>query len=163
MIATQIRKFFAFNQWAWQRVFASVQQVDDVPYKEARQLFESSIHGTLVHCMAAEYIWLSRCQGFSPDALFNPNDFADFAAVRQYWQPIANDWASYLETLTGEQCSRVVEYKNTHGDAYSLQLAYILQHVVNHATEHRSQLTPILYHLGVPTRPLDYIYFQLQK
>jgi uncharacterized damage-inducible protein DinB len=97
MIASQIRKFFDFNLWAWQRVFASVQQVDDVAYNEARQLFEGSIHGMLVHCMAAEYIWLSCRQGFSPDSLYSPNDFADFAVVRNHWRPIADGWASFLE------------------------------------------------------------------
>jgi uncharacterized damage-inducible protein DinB len=162
MIVMQIRKFFAYNQWAWQRVFASVQQVDEVAYTESRLLFEGNIHGTLVHCMAAEYIWLTRCKGCSPDSLFSPNDFANFAAVRNYWRPMVDDWASFLQALTNEQCARVIEYKNTRGDGYSLLLADILQHVVNHATEHRSQLTPILAQLGVPTQPLDYIYFQLR-
>jgi uncharacterized damage-inducible protein DinB len=162
MIAEQMRKLFTFNRWAWKRVFDSVEQVGDTAYREARQLFENSIHGTLVHCMSAEYIWLSRCQGHSSDSLFNPEDFADFASTYKFWRPIFDNWASYLHDLTDEQCSRVIDYSNTQGNDFSLPLVDILQHVVNHATEHRSQLTPILFHMGLPTKPLDYVYFRLQ-
>jgi len=161
MVAQQMRKMFAFNSWAWQRVFASVEQLNDQAYKEPRNLFDGSIHGTLVHCMSAEDIWYSRCKGSSPGSLFDPRDFADFKAVRAFWQTIWDNWADFLRSLSDDQCAGVVNYKNTRGDNFSLILVDVLQHVVNHATEHRSQVTPILYHLDVPTQPLDYMLFQL--
>lgn len=75
MIANQMRKLFAFNTWAWDRVFDSVEKLPAEEYVAPRQLFEGSIH----------------------------------------------------------------------------------------ATEHRSQLTPLLYHLALPTQPLDYMLFQLRR
>lgn len=162
MIANQMRKLFAFNSWAWQQVFTTVEKVSDEEYHKPRQLFDGSIHGTLVHCLAAERIWLSRIEGVSPQALFDPQKFADFNAVIYEWQPITAQWANYVQDLTDEQCGQFVEYRNTRGSGFSLLLVDILQHVTNHATEHRSQLTPILYHLDVPTKPLDYMRFQLR-
>ena len=162
MIADQMRKLFAFNTWAWQRVFASVEKLSDEDYHAPRQLFEGSIHGTLVHCLSAEYIWLSRVEGVSPKGLFDPEEYASFAAVLEHWQPVTVKWTNFVKELTAEQCSQVIEYRNTRGSGFSLLLVDILQHVVNHATEHRSQITPILYHLGVPTQPLDYMRFQIR-
>jgi uncharacterized damage-inducible protein DinB len=162
MIADQMRKLFAFNSWAWQRVFASVEKLNDQDYHAPRQLFEGTIHGTLVHCLSAESIWLARCEGVSPDSLLDPQEYSGFTAVRENWRPVAANWARYVQGLSDAQCAQVIEYRNTRGNGFSLQLVDILQHVVNHATEHRSQLTPILYHLEVPTQPLDYMRFQLR-
>jgi uncharacterized damage-inducible protein DinB len=162
MIANQIRKLFAFNSWAWERVFASVEKLNEDDYHAPRHLFEGSIHATLVHCLSAESIWYARCEGASPDSLFDPQDFSDCFAVREYWRPVTDNWASYVQALSDEQCARLIEYRNTRGNGFSLQLVDILQHVMNHATEHRSQLTPILYHLELPTKPLDYMRFQLR-
>ena len=75
MIADQMRKLFAFNDWAWQRVFASVEKLSDEDYHAQRLLFEGSIHNTLVHCLAAEFIWFSRLQGISPESVFDPQEF----------------------------------------------------------------------------------------
>lgn len=160
MVAEQMRKLFAFNEWAWQRVFASVRKLDEESYTEPRLLFEGNIHATMVHCMAAESIWLSRCIGISPDSLFKPDTYADFSAVRTAWQPITRDWRSFLKLVDDKDCRRIVEYQNTRGAEFAAPLVDILQHVVNHATEHRSQLTPILYDLDLATLPLDYILFQ---
>lgn len=163
MIANQMRKLFAFNTWAWDRVFDSVEKLPAEEYVAPRQLFEGSIHATLVHCLSAETIWLARCEGNSPEALFDPRAYADFAAVRESWQPVTERWQRYLEELNDESCAQLIAYRNTRGNGFSLPLVDILQHVANHATEHRSQLTPLLYHLALPTQPLDYMLFQLRR
>lgn len=163
MIADQMRKLFAFNNWAWQRVFESVETLDVDTYKAPRPIFGESIHGTLVHALSAEYIWLMRCKGESPNAMLDPTDYPDFTAVVTDWRRITHTWANYIQWVTDEQCQQQIAYQNTRGQAFTLPLVDILQHVVNHATEHRSQVTPILFHLGAPTRPLDYMLFRLQR
>jgi uncharacterized damage-inducible protein DinB len=162
MIADQMRKLFAFNDWAWQRVFASVEKLGVEDYHAQRLLFEGSIHNTLVHCLSAEYIWLSRLQGVSPKTVFDPQEFANFRAILARWQPVTGRWESFIQSLTDEQCGQLTEYRNTRGNGFSMLVVDILQHVINHATEHRSQLTPVLYHLDLPTLPLDYVYFRLR-
>jgi uncharacterized damage-inducible protein DinB len=161
MIADQMRRFFAYNTWAWQRVYASVEQLDSEAYYAPRPVFQNSVHTLLVHCMAAEQIWYARCQGESPAALLNPADIADFSALLEEWSHVRHRWANYLQWMSDEDCKQIIEYRTTQGKGYSLRLADILQHVINHATEHRSQLTPILHELGLPTEALDYIRYRL--
>lgn len=161
MLADQIRRLFLFNTWAWERVFASVNQLDDAAYHEPRQLFEETIHATLVHCLSAEYIWLERCQGRSPDSLFDPQKFAGAQAIQQPWKDVTSGWHSLLAGLNDGDCLRSAPYRNTRGTQFELPLKDICYHVINHATEHRSQITPILFFQGVPTAPLDYMLYSL--
>ena len=163
MLADQMRTLFEFNAWAWNHVLKSVNNLDNAAYQAKRPLFDqTSLHELLVHGLAAESIWLSRCLGQSPTALFNPDAYNDSTAVQQHWAAVRDDWTHFLRGLTDKDMSRLIAYQNTRGDSYSLKLVDILQHVVNHATEHRSQMTPILSQLGVPTPPLDYMRFRLQ-
>lgn len=164
MIAEQMRKLFAYNNWAWQRVFSSVEQLDHAGYMAPRALFgDSSMHQMLVHAMGAEYIWYARCRGESPAEMLSPADFADFTAVATQWGHIIHRWGNFIQMLHAEDCERIVTYQTTQGQTRALLLADLLQHVVNHATEHRSQITPLLYELGVPTQPLDYMLFTLKR
>ena len=162
MSITQIQKLFAYNTWAWDHVFASAEKLDAAAYHVERPFFWGSIQGLLVHSLAAEWIWYNRCQGHSPTTLLNPADHPDLAALRSAWQPVRDNWNSYVNSLTEADLTQTIAYSNTRGDRYALVLADLLQHVMNHATEHRSQLTPVLYNLGFPTPPLDYMAFCLR-
>ena len=163
MSISQIQKLFAYNAWAWDHVLNSVTHLDAAAYQAPQPFFWGSIHGLLVHSLTAEWIWYNRCQGHSPTAMLNPADYADFAAVWATWQPVRDNWFSYVNSLTDESLVQTITYSNTRGDRYSLVLADLLQHVMNHATEHRSQLSPTLYNLGFPTPPLDYLAFCLEQ
>lgn len=163
MISQQIQKLFAYNEWAWQRVFPSLAHLDDAEYRKERPQFWGSLHSGIVHCLAAETIWLLRVQGQSPTTLLQPEEFPNLAAVREQWAARNQEWQALAARLTNEDLGRIIEYRNTRGNGFSMQLADLMQHVVNHATEHRSQMTPILYQLGVPTPPLDYMVFCLRE
>ena len=163
MLADQIRILFDYNLWAWNHVLASVVKLDEADYLAKRPLFaQTSLHEILVHCLAAESIWLARCLGSSPTAMFDPQAYDGVRAVQQQWATVRDDWTNFLRGLTNEAIQHNIPYNNTRGDSFTLKLADILQHVVNHATEHRSQITPILFQLGVPTPPLDYMRFRLR-
>jgi uncharacterized damage-inducible protein DinB len=159
MTITHIQRLYDYNDWAWQQVFPSLIKLDDAAYKQDRGFFWGSLHGLLVHAMSAEHIWYQRMMGTSPTAMLNPADYADFAVVHSQWAEIDGKLCQFVATLSDQDLARQIEYTDTRGRPYSTQLADILLHVVNHSTEHRSQMTPVLFTLSVPTPPLDYIFF----
>lgn len=163
MLAAQLRRLFAYNQWAWRQVFPSLAQLPGAAYKADRPFFWGSLHGLMVHAVATESIWLARLQGESPTTLLQPDDFPDFAGIQAHWEVVDARWQRYLGDLADADMARIVAYHNTRGDAFQLPVTDIVQHVANHATEHRSQMTPILFNLGAPTPPLDYLWFCLQS
>lgn len=156
-----LQKLFAYNEWAWQQVLNSAAKLDAAEYKKEGPFFWGSIHGTLVHSLFAEFAWHARLTGVNPTSIFQPADFPDVAAVRARWAEVNAALRAYVDSLEESDLARPITYRNTRGEEFALAAGDILRHVANHATEHRSQLTPTLYNLGAPTMPLDYIRFCL--
>ncbi|MEZ4863462.1 MAG: DinB family protein [Caldilineaceae bacterium] len=159
MTVKHIQRLYDYNDWAWHQLFPSLARLDDVAYKEDRGFFWGSLHSVLVHSMSAEYIWYQRIMGTSPTAMLDPADYADFPVVQSQWAEIDGKLRQFVATLADEDLVRQIDYTDRSGQPYSTQLGDILLHVVNHSTEHRSQMTPVLFALNVPTPPLDYIFF----
>lgn len=162
MLKHHLQQQLTYNDWAWQHVFTSVRQLSAEDYHLERGFFWGSIHGMLVHCLSAESIWLERSKGHSPRALFDPNSYADFDAVLAHWAMVTDAWYALLDTLNDDSLYRAVQYRSTDGVERENSQVDIIQHVLMHAMEHRSQLTPILFNLAVATPQLDYIYFALE-
>ncbi len=161
MLIAHFQSLFAYNSWAWRRVFPSLASLPDAEYKAERPFFWGSLHGLMTHGVTAEWIWLERIQGNNPTKLLDPDDFADFAGIRARWEIERERWGDYLADLTETELQRTVVYRNTRGTTYQMPARAILQHVVNHSTEHRSQMTPVLFQLNAGTKMLDYMAFQL--
>ena len=94
--------------------------------------------------------------------MLDPGDFAEFVEVETRWSAVRAEWHTYLDGLSEVDLPEIVDYRNTRGNGFSLPLQDVLQHVVNHATEHRSQITPLLYRAGARTEPLDYMRMRLR-
>ena len=158
LLKNHFKEQFAYNYWAWKQISASVARLDEKSRKANRGFFWGSIDGMLHHGFVAEYIWYERVIGRNPaKELFDPAYFADFAALRARWQEVSADWEQYLESIYPNNLRRRISYFTNSGQLRESILSDILQHVLMHGMEHRSQLTPTLYKLDVATEPLDYI------
>jgi len=64
----------------------------------------------------------------------------------------------YVGGLDDASVDRVIDYKLLSGAEGSTPLCQMLQHVVNHASYHRGQVTTMLRQLGAtPAKPMDMI------
>jgi len=57
----------------------------------------------------------------------------------------------------------VVRYKNTKGEAFRAPLWQLVQHVANHSTYHRGQVTSLLRQLGGRTVSTDLVVFDREQ
>lgn len=161
MFTHHFERRFAYNNWAWDAVFASLEKLDEAEYLAERPFFWKSLHEVTVHCLSAEYVWLNRCLG-QYVTMFDPAGLPNFPAVKERWLPVRADFTTFLNGLSeADYQNRMVDYRNSRGNGFALSLPDLLTHVLNHATEHRSQMTPVLHNLGVPTAGLDYMRFAL--
>ena len=159
MTQNSILRMFEYNEWAWQRVFPSLAALPNEEYFAERPFFWHSLHGLAVHSFGADWIWLQRCRGVSPSALPTRENVTDLADLRRRWDPVRAGFREYVAGLSDEQMAAEIVYRDTAGKPYTFSLGDLLRHVMNHATEHRSQMTPTLFQLGHPTEQLDYLYF----
>lgn len=159
MAVANIDRLYAYNEWAWQRVFPSLAVIPEEAYFAEQPFFWGSLHRVTVHSYGAEWIWLHRLRGEKPTALPAADQFSSLAALRAAWDPLREEWRAFVAGLDAAALEEPFHYYNTAGQHYSLLLGDLLRHVVNHGTEHRSQITPIVFQLGYPTEPLDYSIF----
>ncbi|MFZ0212981.1 MAG: DinB family protein [Candidatus Acidiferrales bacterium] len=161
MTLDNVRMLYAYNSWANRRVLDACSPLS--PEQFTRDLRSSfpSVRDTLAHIMLAEWLWLERWLGRSP--AFPVSDFSDFASIRTRWQTIEADLNAFMQKLSAADLDRVVEYKNTKGNAFSNPMWQMLQHLVNHGTYHRGQITTMLRQLGATPSTTDLIAFYRER
>jgi len=158
-----LRELIDYHYWARNRLLEAVAPL--TPEQLTRDMGNSfrSIRDTLAHIYFAEWVWHSRWQGESPTAMPGVT-FADVAAIRTAWIEHEAKLRAFLEGLGEEGINRRMEYRLFSGQAGVSVFWQMLQHVVNHASYHRGQVTTLLRQLGaVPPKSTDLITFYRER
>jgi uncharacterized damage-inducible protein DinB len=161
MTIDNIRTLYAYNSWANHRVLDACAPLDSAKLTQNLHSSFPSVRDTLAHIMLAEWLWLERWLGRSP--AFPSENFPDLASIRARWQKIETDLNAFVQKLSAADLDRVVEYKNTKGNAFSNPMWQMLQHLVNHGTYHRGQITTMLRQLGATPSITDLIAFYREQ
>lgn len=159
MRVKEIQQLYEYNLWANARVFDAAFALPDEQITRDLATSHVSIKGTLTHIVAAEWIWLMRCQGTSPRALLDPDDFPNLTSLRAKLALVEHGRKEYLDGLTDESLSAPISYINTSGQPWVYALGHILQHVVNHSTYHRGQVISLIRQLGGSGVSTDFLAF----
>jgi uncharacterized damage-inducible protein DinB len=160
-----LRTLLDYHYWARDRMFQALESL--TPEQADRDMGNSfkSVRETVTHIYAAEWAWYSRWQGTSPTALLAIDQFPDLAAVRRAWSEHEAKLRPFVDSLGEAGVARMFEYKLLGGQAGSSPFWQMLQHVVNHASYHRGQVTTMLRQLGAqPAKSMDMIaFYRTQK
>lgn len=162
MTQDEVRNLYDYNSWANHRVLDACTPL--TPEQLSRDLKSSfpSVRATLEHIVWAEWLWLERWKGSShsgPPA----EEFADLAAIRARWSQVEAELQQFVRGLSEVDLGRVVQYRNTKGKEFSNPMAHMLQHLVNHGTYHRGQVTTMLRQLGAAPVATDLIAFYRER
>lgn len=139
MTLPDIRFLFDYTKWANELMFDCVAGL--TPEQTFRPVGGSfaCIRDTWGHLAAADWVWLCRWTGESPRAW--PRWAAgSVEEIREEWRRIHTQRDEFLDGLGDEDLAREVVFTRINGDVDRARLAFLLQHVVNHATYHRGQL-----------------------
>jgi uncharacterized damage-inducible protein DinB len=153
-----IRTLYDYNCWATNRILDRAEQVSPEDFVSAT-LGYAKLHSTLVHMLSAEWVWRSRWQGHSPTSMLDPNEFPTLDALRARWDQERRHMYAFLDTLGDSALSKTIAYANTRGHGYTDVLWQMMMHVLNHGTQHRSELAMLLTELGHSPGDLDIIAF----
>ena len=172
-----IETLFAYNLWANQRMFSALEKLSDEQFTSTMQSSFPSIRESVLHMLAAEWIWLKRWKGSSPRATVfdqgtgammnsalnnggvDPEGLSTLSDLRSFADSIEHERREFLRGLNEDRLCGRVEYTDMSGKAFSMPLAPLMQHVVNHGTYHRGQVTTLLRQAGAETVSLDMVYF----
>jgi uncharacterized damage-inducible protein DinB len=124
----------------------------------------SSIRDTLVHLYGADWIWCARWEGDSPAGLPSCEAYPDVAAIRRTWTEHERRVRAVVEGLGEEGIQRPLPYRGMDGRHQAQVFWQQLQHLVNHGSYHRGQVTTMMRQLGVaPPKSMDLIAFHRER
>ncbi|PYN90736.1 MAG: hypothetical protein DMD87_00895 [Candidatus Rokuibacteriota bacterium] len=158
MTSELVRTLYRYNAWATARILERAARLRPDELAAPSGASFSSVRETLVHIMAAQWIWLARWQGTSPTSLLD-GGFPDVASLRARWDQIERETQRFVAGLTDADLAKVVEYRNTRGERWAYPLWQQVVHQVNHATQHRGEVAAALTELGHSPGDLDLLIF----
>jgi uncharacterized damage-inducible protein DinB len=136
-----IELIWNYNYWANGRILARAATLSPAQLAEHAPYMWDSIIRTMAHVLGAEWIWRQRVQeGISPAAILSQDQFPTLELLQERWTEEEALMRDFLAGLRDAELGRVVEYQNTAGQPFHRPLWQLLTHVVNHGTQHRSEV-----------------------
>jgi len=163
MTLADIQLLYEYNYWAKSRLLQSLDSLREEDLSKDLKSSFPSIHATLTHIIGAEQIWLQRFTGEPPQKFLAVQDVPTYAAAKEKWGHVEHDMISYVQSLTEDRLRDVFAFKNLKGEPVSQVRWQALQHLVNHGTYHRGQLTTMIRQIGGTPPNADLIAFYRQK
>jgi uncharacterized damage-inducible protein DinB len=140
-----IRDLYEYHRWANRTLFdfAAALGEDLCARDVGAQFSHPRVTRMFGHLYGADSLWLSRWKGTSPTT--QPGaELTTMAAVRAGWDSLEAEQKAFVDGLRNDDMGRALSYKNTEGKAFTAPLGALLQHVVNHATHHRSEIATMV-------------------
>lgn len=150
-----------YHYWARDRMLDAIDVLTPEQYTRDLASSFTSIRATVVHTYGAEWNWYLRWVGTSPTGFPDAALFPDVKTIRAAWREQEQKIRLLVHSLaSANQLDRVLRYRTFAGEEMESAFSQMLQHVVNHATFHRGQVTTMLRQLGAPApKPQDLIRF----
>ncbi|MGH2401000.1 MAG: DinB family protein, partial [bacterium] len=149
MTFQELQTLVDYHYWARDRLLEATEHL--TPEEFTRDLGNSfpSIRDTAVHLYAADWIWCCRWEGESPAAMPEASAFPDFDSIRTTWNAHEPRVRAVLDRLGEEGIQRPIAYRTTDGRDQAQVFWQMLQHLVNHGSYHRGQVTTMMRQLKV--------------
>jgi len=160
----ELNRLVDYNYWARDQLLDAVAALTLEQFTQDMGNSFGSVRDTIAHICDAESIWLSRWKGGQPTGFQKSDRIPDLAAARKEWAGLERGMREVLRELGPEGVERSIEYRDMRGAARSDVFWQMVQHVVNHGSYHRGQVTTMLRQLGAaPPKSMDLILFYRLK
>ena len=159
-----VRLLYDYNAWANQRALDACGALSAEQFTRDLASSFPSLSDTLVHIFGAGRFWLERWHGSSPQAVPNLEASQDIASIRAWGAEIDGNLREFVSAMTADDLDHVLHYTTTEGKPNSQPVWQMLQHLANHSTYHRGQVTTLLRQLGATPASTDLsVYFREGK
>ena len=157
-----------YNQWMNTAIFTAVSGLDPAELAKDRGAFFGSILGTLNHGLVGDTIWLKRFaahpanyQALKPlGKLASPatlstilhSDKSHLKAARETMDSVL---ILFTKEAAEEDYAYNLSYTNTEGKTQKKCFGSLVQHLFNHQTHHRGQVSTLLNQQGIDIGTTD--------
>ena len=160
----ELRTLVDYHYWARDRLLDAVERLSPAQLNEDLGNSFPSIRDTLVHLYGADRVWCDRWEREPPRGMPDPAGFPDVPSIRGAWGEQEHKVRAVLERLGEQGVGEPIEYKTITGQVQAQPFWQMLQHLVNHGSYHRGQITTMLRQLEQsPPASMDLISFYRER
>lgn len=155
-----IQLLFDYNYWANQLMLTTAVNLSPEQFTQPTDFPWGDVRRTLIHLLDAEHMWRNLCQ---TSQVVNPRlgeieEFPTLESIADYWHIEEQAMRAYLNSLTDDDVESILRYDIPEGTRERV-LWHCLVHVVNHGTQHRSEIATMLTNFGYSPGSIDITYF----
>lgn len=167
------RRAARYNRWMNESLYNTCRTLTDEQLNSDRGLFFSSVSGTLNHLLITDLLWLGRLANSYPileelhQIEFPPkldghisDDIQQLTPLREKVDDVIIRWCDLLRQ---GDATAMLEYTSTAGVEYAKSLDQVLQHLFNHQTHHRGQITAALSMMKIDFGATDLLFAPLEN
>ena len=156
-----IKTILDYHYGMFDRIWDGVMQLTAAQFAEDNGYSLGSVRNHLVHCMNVDDRWLARLQELTPPPILVEDEHPDQRSVRVEWDEVRQRVLAYANGLTEEELLETIPIviAGRFAEPIPTERREILQHMVNHGTDHRAQILTRLHELGAPTMEQDMILY----
>jgi len=154
MDADTLLAFVRFHAWANDRILTTAAGLSDEQFRRTANLDHGSAFATLRHLVDVDWSWRQFCIGNDVgEAYVWDHGFVldDLPAIHAFCLEEDGELRRYVESLDAAALAE----RLTGGEDSAAPRWLILAHVVNHGTQHRSELARYLTECGHSPGELD--------
>ncbi len=162
------RRYARYNAWINQSLLEASLSVSVKEQNKDQNVFFHSLTGSWNHILVGDLLWLNRLAKIFPilndqmDKWPKPTqlnqvlygDLKELAEQRQKLDELIIQWCDFLRE---SDCEDRLQYHNSQEELQVRPLPDVMQHLFNHQTHHRGQITALLSQLGVNYGATDFI------
>ena len=163
MTPAEMQQLFDYNTWANHRSLQAASALSPEQFTKPLASSFSSVRDTLVHICGAEWVWHERFEGRSPSAIPDFSALQSVDALREHWTAQESKLLAFVRRVTQADLDAVMEYKTINFGVYKNPLWQSMQHLVNHGTYHRGQVTTMLRQLDAKPILTDLMHFYRER
>lgn len=169
MTTDDIRLLYEYDRWANNRALSAASVLSSEEFTRDQGGSFASVRDTLLHIVAGEWGWLEFWKEPLPDStflvdlrtrresLFHTGAFPDVETVRSKWVEVEKEQIEFVDRLTDDVLQRMLPFRGTQ-----VSLAQLMQHLANHSTYHRGQLTLMMRQLKAQPVQTDFHVFLVE-
>ncbi|WP_144513929.1 DinB family protein [Bacillus sp. FJAT-22090] len=157
-------KLYDYHVWANNKMFGRLKELPKEIYDREIQSVFPTIAKTLVHIYTVDTIWLGVMRENSMDEIQaslgqvqEKSKGKGLEEMERLFHELSEEYHSFL--IDESDLDRDVSPVHPQFGRLETQLSELIQHVVNHGTYHRGNLTAMIRQQGYSSVPTDYVFY----
>ena len=158
------------------KLYDKIQLLSDADISKDNGAFFSSILGTLNHILVGDLLWFRRfaaskaCKDTLPGIKDMPRPsgldevlYTDIRALREQRNMMDKLIVDFSNAWDKTMLQSDIRYRDMKGNKHQRALGELLQHVFNHQTHHRGQVTTLLSQAGIDPEATDLLVMLMEE